>query len=188
MKTILLDMDGVLVDFHKGVFELLEIPMPKVLPDVGFDIYKAVHQLKPGLNLTVSQFWELFDHDFYVDLDWTQEGRVILEHAENLAGPDVFIMTSDIFTIGCTSGKVQWIQENMPDYKRKYLIGAPKFLAAHSHTMLVDDKDKNCEWFRDRESNWVLVPRPWNKLRHASDQCLELTLRQMEAVYNGMRV
>lgn len=185
MKTILLDMDGVLVDFHKGVFEMLEIPVPDEIPDLGFDIYSVVHELKPGLNLTVSQFWEMCGHDFYVNLDWTAEGRAILEQAERLAGPNVFLMTSDVFTIGCSSGKVQWIQENMPDYKRKYLIGAPKFLAARSDTILVDDKDKNCEWFRDRHSNWVLVPRPWNKLRHASHRSLEITLKQMEAVYHG---
>ena len=63
---------------------------------------------------------------------------------------------------GWVVGKINWIDKNMPEYSRRYLIGPAKQFCAGPDSILVDDSNKNIEDFAEAGGNVILVPRPWN--------------------------
>lgn len=63
----------------------------------------------------------------------------------------------------CASGKIDWLRKFTRDpYFRWYSIGPRKYLMANSHTILIDDSDKNIRKFKEHGGHAVLVPRRWN--------------------------
>lgn len=153
---VLLDLDGVLVDFVGGAAK-----------HHGFDPKLAnCWDFMPNTGISPADFWAPLGKRFWSNLDWTPEGPAILKVVEAAVGAaNVCVLTSPCDTEGCAEGKLRWIRDNMPDYRRRYFLGTAKeFVASHKLT-LVDDHDKNVDQFLKAGGGGVLVPRPWNRLR-----------------------
>ena len=158
MERILLDLDGVLVDFVGGMMKALDKPWP-------FDRPEAMGEwdLMDLWGLEQAAFWEPCNHAaFWAALNWLADGREILRVCEREVGQaNVYISTSPSLSPNAWKGKALWLQEHMPDYRGRVLMGSCKEILA-SAGVLVDDYDRNVQRFREAGGTAVLVPRPWN--------------------------
>lgn len=165
---ILLDMDGVLCDFHSAVCRIYDKqPWPFVWTPNQWNWFGE-------WGVTDADLAPHMNRSFYAGLDWTPDGREILDRAEQKADGDVWLVTSPWDTDGCMDGKRDWVRTHMPKYARRMLIGSPKELCSHPGVVLLDDSEKNCRAFVKTQfpghqpGHAVLLPRPWN-VRH--DEC-----------------
>ena len=174
-----LDLDGVLVDFIGGACRLLNSPNPWLK-----DEYKGRWGAEEMFGVSANAFWKNMGEDFWANLEWTKEGKDILSLAEAVFGYDnIGILTTPCLTKGSVSGKMDWINANMPSYKKKVMVGFQKHFCAHPGSILLDDADKNVEQFRASGGNAILIPRQWNK-QYYWEQCLFEALSRKLEVYN----
>lgn len=152
-----LDMDGVLVDFVSGSLRYHGKHLP--MSEVRWEFPKQV-----GFSGTwAAEFWDKLDFDFWANLEWTPEGRDLLWVVEQKFGDNVILMTSPCDTPGSVEGKIAWIKNNLPKYRRKFMVGPAKHLTAGPGKVLVDDHEGNTDKFVEHGGRAVLVPRPWNR-------------------------
>lgn len=157
-KKLLVDLDGVLVDFVRGAF------VHHGRTDLK---YRQVHWELEGLffpNEPRAKFWESLGYDFWSNLPWCPEGRILLEGLKKVVGTNnILFCTSPCDTHGGVEGKVEWLRRNIPDMRRQFMITPQKHFAAKGN-VLIDDNDKNCETFEKHGGTTIMVPQPWNKL------------------------
>lgn len=157
---ILLDMDGVIVDLHRGICERFNIDttlFPKPLPWNW-----VVDFLKMDPNI----FWGQLDAAFWTDLHWTPEGKEILARLIAKYGLHNICISSspgnpkydNWETIA--AGKRRWLQKHLPGVAS--MLGQEKYFFAHPESILIDDHDDNVNAFRYHGGRAVLVPRLWN--------------------------
>lgn len=157
-----LDLDGVLVDFNRG---LLALRGSKLITG---EI--RVWEYWTQLGITKEEFWKGTDADFWRNLAWTKEGPEFLYLVENIFGQEnIVLLTSPGPIPGSVQGKIDWIEKHMPAYKNQYLLGAPKDRAASPAKVLVDDYNENIKKFLAGRGKAVMVPRPWNDRRTDAD-------------------
>lgn len=163
---VFLDLDGVLVDFRRGVC-------------------KAFGRDDPSTNWIFWENWEgVTDKDvdekcgifFWDMLDWTPEGPYIEQAVqEKFNSEDIYLLTTPMPNPGSGTGKLKWIKRCMPRlYNRTIISYAPKSLLAGPNTLLIDDKDKNIAEFVAAGGYGILVPRPWNELHGWAGKTLEV--------------
>lgn len=154
---IMIDMDGVLVDFIKGVEKLFNIELNPYPCPGKFDFFTH-------LGISDKEHWEQLDDAFYSSLEWTEEGKEILEICKYYVGVEnICILTSATLHPGCLAGKLCWIQREIPELSRQYLMGPRKQFASNSNRILIDDADFNIDAW---DGPAILVPRVWNKGGH----------------------
>ena len=180
MFKCFLDLDGVLSDFITASHEHYQV-------SYSYDEYP--YELGTWTNLppetatgmTTRDFWDNLGADFWMNLPWMPDGKEILELVESLVPKEqICILTCPTLTPGCAEGKMWWIQQNLPDYARRFMIGPTKQFCAGPDTLLIDDADHNLEAFFDEGGRTVCVPRKWNvQYRDASRAVasVERTLR-----------
>ena len=155
MKVVL-DLDGVLVDMVRGMEERYDCKI-KEWP---------VGQLEKAFNMTAKQFWGNLDSDFWIKLKWCADGQSILTKLVMAFGEEnIVICTSPTLHPQAAFGKMAWIQNHLPEFSRRFLIGPAKEFLAHDRSILVDDFDYNVDKFREHGGHAILVPRPWNSNR-----------------------
>ncbi|KKM80651.1 hypothetical protein LCGC14_1337740 [marine sediment metagenome] len=169
---VFLDLDGVLVDFRRGVCE-------------------AFGRKDTSNNWTFWENWEgvtnrdvdaKCDIFFWNLLDWTPDGTGI-EHAvrEKFGEENIYLLTTPMPNVGSGTGKLRWIKRCMPwVYDRTIISYAPKHLFANPDTLLIDDKDQNIEEFQAAGGQGILVPRIWNKDSYLASQTLKVVKRCLE--------
>lgn len=158
IKTVFLDMDGVICNFRKGVhgafykfYDYTTLSDKWTFwddwPDVTLDMVNVACDMK---------FW---DH-----LEWTEDGRDILRTILNkFHVKQIYLLTDPVIGTGTASGKMMWIDRHIPVYlKHTIITQAPKHLLARSDTLLIDDKDENVDEFREAGGKAILINRPWN--------------------------
>jgi 5'(3')-deoxyribonucleotidase len=176
---VLMDMDGVLVDFVGGICRAHGREWPyhdrKNLGE--YDTAKVI-------GMAPEKFWRPCNRqEFWEQLEWTEDGTEILDAAEKLLGPEnVYLLTSPTISAGAYAGKFAWVEQNLPHYKRRLLMGACKHLCALEGTVLVDDSDKNVEDFRRAGGEAILVPRPWN----ANYECSTFAAQWVKGSLNAL--
>jgi hypothetical protein len=176
-RRCFIDLDGVLVDFHGGAARHHGVPYPDPWP-------AGVWHVDQVLGVEHTAFWSTLDEHFWTDLAPTAECYALLELAESLFGAEnVCILSSPPRDPGSLAGKCRWIQLNLPEYDRRFLIGPCKHLVAGPGAVLVDDSDDNLVRFHRAGGQGVLVPRPWNS-GHAIpvEEILPAVDRQMRAL------
>lgn len=158
--NILLDMDGVLVDFIGGACDIHN----KNNPYTNKHNY-GKHRIDKLLGLELDDFWKPLDHGFWAELKWMEDGVKIISLIEHKFGDEnITLLTSPSECPGAASGKMEWVQQRLPDYSRRVMIGAQKHLCANANSILIDDCAENCHKFRIAGGHAILVPRPWNCL------------------------
>lgn len=154
--TVLLDMDGVIVDFVRGSLAFHGKTLPYA--DVRWDFPQQV-----GFGATwAPAFWGPLGHDFWSDLPWTPFGRELLAGLESRVGDDILFTSSPCDTPGCESGKRAWLAKHVPHLKDHFNFSKKKHKLSKPFTVLVDDHDANVEKFNKGLGIAVLVPLPWS--------------------------
>jgi 5' nucleotidase, deoxy (Pyrimidine), cytosolic type C protein (NT5C) len=176
-----LDLDGVLVDFHKGVMAFHRHFQP--YETLTWDIWDS-------WNMSAEAFWGPLGYDFWLNLPWTPEGKTFLQGVEKVFKDRIVITTSPCWTPGCAQGKLDWIKREIPHLFRSTSIGPAKHLLAGPGKLLIDDSDSNIKLFVDEGGTAIRVPRPWNVakpscLAHGTFDVVAL-LREVEEVYTWL--
>jgi 5'(3')-deoxyribonucleotidase len=174
INTVFLDMDGVITDFNKSVCEQFNLPYPP-------QVYYFFPEIRPQVNA-------FCDRLFWQNLEWMHDGRDILRAITELFEPEkVYLLTKIMPNVESASGKMIWIQNNLPVYFSRVIItslGVPKSFMARPDVLLIDDNDKFVNEFREVGGKAILVPRPWNTSCSLADKTvLEITkqLRKINA-------
>lgn len=151
MRAII-DLDGVLIDFVSGALKAHNSD------PIEFEEMK----LDEALGLTQHEFLEKFKYpEFWIDLDWMPDGKLILEIIEEHFN-DIVICTSPGILPESVIGKMGWVEKHIPQYLHKTVFTSSKHILAHSKSILFDDHHKNVINFGKSGGNAVLVPRDWN--------------------------
>jgi len=153
-KLIFLDMDGVIVNLQEAVHQLH-----------GFDVNCAFHRRE--LGMTQEQLWSKTDTAWWANLKWMEDGRTVLALCEDAVGAEnVVICTTPAEWPGAAEGKLRWIEQQIPNYARRFLLTPNKSWAANGRTLLIDDTEANVSDFHSAGGASLLCPRPWNIMAH----------------------
>jgi 5'(3')-deoxyribonucleotidase len=161
--TCFLDMDGVLANFVEGACNTHYRSWPYTdINNLGkFDIEKI-------WGMTPAEFWAPIDKrglNFWSDLKKMPDADAIVTLVVKKFGiNNIAILTSPSDDPSCIPGKKEWIKRYYPKLYRKIIFGGAKGLLASYNKVLIDDRDKNIDEFRDGGGLSILVPRPWNRL------------------------
>lgn len=147
---IFCDMDGVLVDFNKGFFELTGVAA-KVADSNGVFVDLFFDSLKKK---------EILEKDFWAKLDWTEDGKELWDYI-HVHNPS--ILTAPMYNPEhcvenrycinhnqCMQGKVMWIDrlKNVKDLHFK--PSHDKSELANEGLILIDDREDIIKSWSDR--------------------------------------
>lgn len=130
VKTIFLDVDGVLADFRKQCENYNCIKGYKVNWDV--------------IHTAGSKFWE--------DIEWTAEGQEFFKWIKSVCEQEdieLFILTA-VKDQEAKVGRMNWLKKNVGLDKHHLIIvntGKEKTYYATNEALLIDDFGKNCDMF-----------------------------------------
>lgn len=183
IDLVMLDMDGVLVNFHKGVYDAFEMP------------YKYDGRLKTW------DFWENWptkvtrgdinakcDELFWSGLGWMHDGKQILDVVlKKFDADQIYLLTNPVVGGNTTAtGKMEWIEQHLPKYyDRVILTVATKALLAKPNVLLIDDNDRNIDEFAKAGGQVLQVPRPWNGLSNLANCTVDAMASMLEVFKNG---
>jgi len=175
-KQVLLDMDGVLVDFTKGAcsFHGVRNPYTKNSPN------KSRYEIWEYFLLTFEEFFQGMDEEFWAGLPKTDEADDIVDMLDDHVGlHNVCALSHAVNSPGIHEGKVRWMNKHYPDIP--VLISSasanhdapPKHFLAAKNRLLIDDHQDNVLRFVEHGGCGVTVPRPWNDYHHKEDEGIE---------------
>lgn len=159
MKTILLDMDGVLADFVQMACAANgRMDITCLWPDGKTGLHDA-------LGLSMTSFWEGIDacgEGFWSQMGIYPWALELWRHCNDVAD-EVHILTSPSQNPQSLSGKLRWMNTHFGPNFRNFLVGPQKHLCAKPNTLLIDDRSSNCRKFREHGGRAILFPQPWNE-------------------------
>jgi len=169
-----LDLDGVVVDFIGGALR------QHGWNDLNSATVSWTFWRDKGLSDT--DFWESKNHEFWANLEITEDGLEILNVVERIVGRNnIFICSSPCLTKGCTSGKATWVDRHLPvGYGQRLVLTGRKEVMAGKDRILIDDHDENLQQFASAGGRTCCVPRPWNKMREHPP--VESVVKQLERI------
>ena len=175
VKTVFLDMDGVLCDMVTA--SLKANNMKEGHDDITQWNIAAI----AGISRT--QFWKNIDKvgvDFWANLEPYSWFKRIRDEIRKLP-PEIktYICTSPTRSHHSYAGKRLWLNKYMP-YTPSF-FGKNKFMLAGEGRLLIDDSDENCEKWVEYGGEAFLFPQPWNKARCLLDRREELVLSRIRS-------
>ena len=178
IKTVMLDVDGVLTNFRKGIHDAFNKPYDYSTlsdkwsfwndwPDVTFEMVN---------DACTINFWK--------NLEWMYDGHGILRAVLNKFNHyQIYLLTTPMPNVESPTGRWLWIKNNLPEfYKQVIITQAPKSLLAQPDTLLIDDKDENIDGFVKAGGSGILTPRPWNELHGWANETLQVVENSLEGV------
>lgn len=153
--TILLDLDGVLADFHRGF--LANINREKIRDNWPIGTYN----LEKVLDITEDALWGMVPRGLFARLPEMPDMRSILDVVQNY-DPNFHICTSPGPHAYAVEEKINWVREHIdPSFNRFHVTTNKTHLVGRSN-VLVDDWDVQHRRFSEAGGMAVLLPRPWN--------------------------
>ena len=155
-------------------------------PAWGWDIVKAANTLPSNpprkKPLSTTEFWKAIERKVWANVPVSGEFSYLILKSTRLVGRDnVFLLSCPTLNPDCLAGKLEWIQCHCPEWmKRQYLIGPPKYCCAQPGSLLIDDRDKNVNEFREQGGEAFLLPRPRNSA-HTQD-----TMSSLKELFTGL--
>lgn len=167
---VLVDMDGVVSDFVRGICQAhaREWPYsdPKHVGPQGWG-------LESIFGMSAAEFWSKCDYDFWLGLDLMPEAEEIVDTVVSYVGREnMCFLSSPSNDPGCIPGKKAWLKKHFPDYAKQCLFGKPKEFCAHPGSLLIDDYWENVKKFSSAGGKTLLVGRPWNPLHYRESEIL----------------
>lgn len=162
LSTILLDLDGCLVDFVGGVFAAFGADDARHDNVRGWDAIPDELSRALGRTVTADEMWHTIrGAPFWQHLCWLEHGRELFElvHSHDA---DLVIMTAPCSDPLSAAGKLQWIARELEGFEVSYSLTDHKAAHAHRNALLIDDGEHNVTAFRERGGKAFLWPAPWN--------------------------
>lgn len=175
LREILLDMDGVLVDFIGAACAAHNKDVTRDLPPGEFNLERA-------WGITPREFWKPLDYQgFWSSLQPTSEASQLVQLAVDAVGADnVAILTAPNQSLWCLQEKLQWVQKHFPFLAERVLVGKAKRFCSAPLRCLLDDKDENVREFRHAGGQAILVPRQWNSMYCLQNYVVECVKEELE--------
>lgn len=165
LLKIYVDMDGVIADMVPYAFEWYGFTGydDTMWPDhVGYDIVEAYRILTSDRDMEDSEFWQGLSHQFWATVPKTSFCDPLISYLLSNY-KNVFISTNCTEDPFSAAGKLEWIQDNLPEcLHRNYIITPNKYCHARSDSLLIDDCDSHVDKFEEAGGFAITVPRPWN--------------------------
>lgn len=173
---ILLDLDGVLANFVKGMYLAHGISNPYEKPE-----NLGVFEMPEILGMSPKQFWEPANNsDFWYGLEHFKDTESLV----NLAlaySDDVGFLTSPSAHQDSVYGKKRWLRHHYPDLCKRTLFGSAKELCAGPGVVLIDDRDAGIASFAAAGGIGITCPRPWNMMYRCKEP-----LSHIKSMLNGV--
>lgn len=169
-------MDGVLVDFVRGICDLRGRDNPYTDPTNfgNFDMDKI-------WGISPDEFWDGCGFDFWNNLHKTKECDEILGILDNEIGLErVCLLTAPSSNDGCVDGKISWVRRHIPEFKKRILVGSCKEFVAAPRKLLIDDRDSNIASWLNAGGCAFTFPQPWNAAQSARNSWRADLKRAME--------
>jgi 5'(3')-deoxyribonucleotidase len=169
-KIILLDLDGVLIDFISGCLKVLG--RHEKHDDIkSWNFYRE-------WGISDEEFWEKCSvPGFWYNLElypWAKEFYSSLKKHG-----DVVISTSPSSHPLCTQEKIAFCQDKLGIKRRDIMVGGRKELMARPGRILIDDYIENINNFNKNIGTGLLFKQPWND-GIDRDQIIELVKNQQD--------
>ncbi len=155
--NILCDADGVLTDFFSAALDA------HGMLHLAADWPPGEWDMPMVMGLTQEQFWRPLDNYEF----WRNKIKMCHGAHEFFAelkklGP-VTICTAPSEDPMSIAGKINMLRAELGK-DIAVMAGSRKYLMAKHGNVLVDDNDANCDLFAASGGEYVMVPRPWNRL------------------------
>ncbi len=150
---ILLDMDGVIVNYISGA--LMALALDPNTPITTLETAEC-------LGITKAEFFapQMADADFWINLQpysWMEE---LVDLARSRG--EVYIATAPNRHRG-VGDKIEWCRIHLGEWTQgRVMVGKPKYLLAGPGRTLIDDHPENCEKFIEYGGKSIMFPQPWN--------------------------
>lgn len=181
---VLVDMDGVLVDFMGSAMKAFGYTL------VGEDdkgvIYsgeghESLHypfgewNIPSVLGISSRSFWRRLHSNgsFFANLPATEDAKDIIKCIGNIP---FFISTSPSLNPADATAKVQWLHKFFDDDTfSNYMVGKHKHLMGYNpRALLIDDSPDNCKAFQSRGGQALIWPQHWNSNHHYRGQRMSM--------------
>jgi len=174
---VFLDMDEVLTDFNKKVYEVFGIPYKYETLSENYNYFSEIGQTRESVS-------EKCNVAFWKSIEWMHDGIDILCAVLNTfpaRANEIYLLSVPMPNLKSYEGKLLWVREHFPILeKRTIIMETPKSLFAGPDTLLIDDKDENIEEFVAAGGQGLLVPRPWNRAHFYADRTLDIVKQFLE--------
>lgn len=178
---IFLDMDGCIVDCHRGFLELHGVQDPYL--DTKNHGNASLEQI---LCMTPKEFWSGAEYDFWKNLKPTEDAFAIYKLVEYYAGKNnIQILSKPNRHHGCKPGKRDWLKMYFPHLAENPLFEQRKADFASSDAVLIDDFDYNIDEFRKAGGNAILIKRLWNSGHKEAEHTLEYLEMELEQLFSS---
>ncbi len=169
---IFLDLDGCIANIGQAVANIYGIKLtPELEAQYGNTLYKLM-----GLE-TKQEMWDVINAipDFWENIppySWYEELVDALQSID-----EVQILTSSPSTDALTksnasTGKARWIGRYLLNKNLRINIVHDKYLLASPGRVLIDDRERHCDLFREHEGKSVLFDQPWNNGSYDADDII----------------
>ena len=164
---IVLDMDGVLVDFVGAANAL----------HGRADYVPSAYDYWTDWGLTDDQFWAPINAqgvDFWANIPVYPWAHELIEYAATF--DDIAVATATTTNHGeATAGKIAAIRSIFGHRFTGFVVTPQKHLLAQKGRLLIDDHEPNCMRFIGYGGASTLFPRPWNSNRAIAHDPLPAT-------------
>ena len=154
MDDVLLDTSNYLMDWHKKNFPFND------KRNCGS---REIHKL---LGMTWRECWDDLPQLFWETIPFTPWAKQLIALSEEYFPGNVFLLTSPIPNGVCSAGKQLWVNNFLPAYQGKLIIGHKKYACVAEDGLLIDDSYTNEEKFAQygKSNSFYLFPSYQNKL------------------------
>jgi 5'(3')-deoxyribonucleotidase len=197
IKTIYLDMDGVLCDFAT----------PSLVAQ-GFSEADSIQFLgnwNAGMDLAAIRSPEKYATSegmkaYCDDIFWNNIKKLginfwhslrpypwfnsLIAQVEHL-GYEWFILSSPGNHADAAAGKIDWLHAQFGNAFDRFILTHYKETLANEGTLLIDDSEKQCERFYAAGGRVILFPAPWNHYGKFATDVVTVTLKGIHAVEKG---
>jgi len=157
-------MDGVIVDFNKGVSDKFGV-------DVTDADTRALHKL---IGVSSTLFWKTLNESstWWAELEpypWLEELVDLIEKRGS------WYLCTAAASLAALHGRVRWIKRIFGSQFDRFVFTRHKHLLARPHTLLIDDTPKQVEDFSSEEgARAVLFPQPWNQATYDISEFMDV--------------
>ncbi len=147
---IIIDMDGVLANFRKGVSDLFGVKLGML---DGWNLYRSI-----GVDLDA--FWGEIanEEDFWLNLGKFSYVDELMNMVEKYASTIIFCSHPPRYP-GSYKGKKRWLDENNLGKYKHFMGNADKGWLAGRNRVLIDDYVENVRSFEKKGGKGILFPQ-----------------------------